>query len=305
MSSIKFAVFTDLHHDVIPDGLERLNSFITRAREAEVDFIIELGDFCHPCHKNEELLSIFNDFEKPHHHVIGNHDTDLYTKKDVLNWLGMEHSYYSFECGNIKFIVLDVAFIRYGNEFEVYHKRNYEVADGIYPSIPDFELIWLQREISESLLPIVIFSHHSLENSFRKRGVSNREEVQSIINQATANGKKILLCVNGHDHTDSIEKINKTYYFTLNAISYKWFGPEFEHFCYSSEIHEKYPSLKDIVLHSEPLSAIISIDEQYNIEIQGMEGGYQKITPKELGITGPWDGRIISPNVSSMWLLFE
>ena len=45
MGSIKFALFTDLHHDVIPDGLERLNSFITRAREAEVDFIIELGDF--------------------------------------------------------------------------------------------------------------------------------------------------------------------------------------------------------------------------------------------------------------------
>ncbi|BCN31000.1 metallophosphoesterase family protein [Anaeromicropila herbilytica] len=305
MGSIKFALFTDLHHDVIPDGLERLNSFITRAREAEVDFIIELGDFCNPCHENEELLSIFNDFEKPHHHVIGNHDSDLYTKKDVINWLGMEHSYYSFESGNIKFIVLDAAFIRYGNEYEVYHKRNYEVTDGIYPSIPDFELNWLQREISESLLPIVIFSHHSLENSFRKRGVSNREEVQSIINQATANGKKILLCVNGHDHTDSIERINKTYYFTLNSISYKWFGPEYEHFCYSSEIHEKYPSIKDIVLHSEPLSAIISIDEQCNIEIQGMEGGYQKITPKELGVIGPWDGRVISPNVSSMRLLFE
>lgn len=81
MGIIKFALFTDLHHDVIPDGLERLNSFITRAREAEVDFIIELGDFCHPCHNNEELLSIFNGFEKPHYHVIGNHDTDLYTKK--------------------------------------------------------------------------------------------------------------------------------------------------------------------------------------------------------------------------------
>ncbi|WP_055668680.1 metallophosphoesterase family protein [Desnuesiella massiliensis] len=305
MGSIKFALFTDLHHDVIPDGLERLSRFMTRARKAEVDFIIELGDFCHPCDKNKELLSMFNDFEKPHYHVIGNHDSDLYTKKDVMNWLGMEHSYYSFECGNIKFIVLDSAFIQYGNEFEAYYRRNYEVEDGIYPSIPDYELTWLQREISESLLPIVIFSHHSLENNFRKRGVSNREAVQSIINHGTVNGKKILLCINGHDHADSIDKIDKTYYFTLNSISYKWFGPEFEHFCYSSEIHAKCPYLKDIVLYSEPLSAIISIDEQYNIDIQGMEGGYEKITPKELGITGPWDGRTISPNVSSDRLVFE
>lgn len=305
MESIKFALFTDLHHDVIPDGLERLNHFITRAREAEVDFIIELGDFCHPCNKNKKLLSMFNDFEKPHYHVIGNHDSDLYTKKEIINWLGMEHSYYSFECGNIKFLVLDSAFIRYGNEFEVYYKRNYEVTGGIYPSIPDYELTWLKREILESLLPIVIFSHQSLENNFRKRGVSNREEVQSIINQATAKGKKILLCVNGHDHADSIDKIKKTYYFSLNSISYKWFGPEFEHFYYSSKIHARYPYLKDIILYSQPLSAVISIDEQCNIDIQGMKGDYEKITPKDLGITGLWDGRKISPNVSSNRLLFE
>lgn len=199
--------------------------------------------------------------------------------------------------------MLDAAFIKYSNEFEVYYKRNYEEIEGIYPSIPDYELTWLQHEISESPLPIVIFSHHSLENNFRKHGISNREEVQRIINQATASGKKILICVNGHDHADSINKINETYYFGLNAMSYKWFGPEFEHFCYSSELHASYPYLKDIVLYNEPLSAVISIDEQCNIEIQGMEGDYQKITPKELGITGTWDGRIISSNVSSLRLL--
>jgi predicted phosphodiesterase len=305
MGNVKFAVFTDLHHDVIPDGMERLERFMTRAREAEVDFIIELGDLCHPCDKNKELLAMFNDFNKPHYHVIGNHDTDKYSKKAVMNWLGMENSYYSFECGNIKFIILDAAFIRYGDEFEVYHRRNYEKTEGIYPSIPDYELAWLKDEIFESSLPIVIFSHHSLENNFRKRGVSNRVEVQSIINQATANGKKILICVNGHDHADSLNRINKTYYFSLNAMSYKWFGPEFEHFCYSSDIHARYPYLKDIVLYNEPLSAVISIDEQCNIEIQGMEGDYQKITPRELGITGTWDGRIISSSVLSQRLLFE
>lgn len=84
MRRVKFAVFTDLHHDVIPDGLERIEKFMMRAREAEVDFIIELGDFCLPCDKNKRLLSIFNGFNKPHYHVIGNHDTDLYTKNDVM-----------------------------------------------------------------------------------------------------------------------------------------------------------------------------------------------------------------------------
>ncbi|WP_373897335.1 metallophosphoesterase family protein [Haloimpatiens sp. FM7315] len=304
MGSVKFAVFTDLHHDVIPDGLERLEKFMKRAGEAEVDFIIELGDFCCPHHKNKELLKVFHSFNKPHYHVIGNHDTDLYTKKDLMNWLGMDHSYYTFECGNVKFIVLDSSFIKYGNEYEVYYRRNYEKTEGIYPSIPDYELTWLQREISESSLPIVIFSHHSLDNNFRNRGVANREEVNSIINKA-ADEKKILICVNGHDHADSINKINKTYYFTLNAMSYKWLGSEYEHFCYSREIHSKYPYLKDIFLYNEPLSAVISIDEKNNIDIQGMKGDYQKITPKELGITGTFDGRIISSNVSSKSLMYK
>lgn len=179
------------------------------------------------------------------------------------------------------------------------------MADGIYPSIPNYELTWLKREISESSLPIVIFSHHSLENNFRKRGVANREQIQSIINEATSKGKKILICVNGHDHADSIDKINKTHYFTINSISYKWFGPEFEHFCYYSEIHTKYPYLKDIILYKELLSAIISIDEQCNINIQGMKSDYEKITPKELGIAGLWDGRKISSIISSNKLLSQ
>lgn len=92
MGNVKFALFTDLHHDIMPDGLEKLSHFIKRAREAEVDFIIELGDFCNPCDKNKELLLMFNGFERPHYNVIGNHDSDLYTKKDIMNWLVMEHS---------------------------------------------------------------------------------------------------------------------------------------------------------------------------------------------------------------------
>jgi predicted phosphodiesterase len=304
MGSVKFAVFTDLHHDVIPDGVKRLKSFMERAREAEVDFIIELGDFCHPNNNNKEVLSIFNEFEKPHYHVMGNHDSDQYTKSEVMSWLGMGKSYYSFESGGIKFIVLDAAFIRYGNEYEEYYRRNYKGTDGIYPSIPDYELAWLQQEILESQVPIVIFSHQSLENNFRKRGVSNRKDVQDIISQATSQGKRVLICINGHDHADSLDKIENTYYFSLNAMSYKWFGPEYEHFCYSSEIHSKYPNLKDIVLYSEPLSAIITIDEKYNIDIQGMEGNYDRISPDDLGITGTWDGRVISPNVSSKRLFF-
>lgn len=41
MDRIKFAIFTDLHYDHIPDGHQRIENFIINAREADVDFVIE------------------------------------------------------------------------------------------------------------------------------------------------------------------------------------------------------------------------------------------------------------------------
>ena len=303
-NGVRFAVFTDLHYDATPDGLERLTAFIGRAREACVDFIIELGDFCISCDANDPVLLLFNGFEKPHYHVIGNHDTNVYTKNEMVTWLGMDASYYSFECGGVKFIVLDTAFVQYGDEYLNLYKRNHKGAEAIYPAIPDYELSWLEQEINSSTLPVVIFSHHSLENSFGNRGVSNRAAVQAIIRRAESDGKHVPLCINGHDHADSLDKLGNTYYFTLNSMTYKWFGNEYKHFCYSDDLHERYPYLKDIILYDAPLSAIVTIDESGNICIDGMQGGFQKVTPRELGMTAStWDGRGVSANVSSVRLL--
>lgn len=49
---IRFGIFTDLHHDPMHDGQERLNTFIHKMNEENVNFIIQLGDFCHPSAKN-------------------------------------------------------------------------------------------------------------------------------------------------------------------------------------------------------------------------------------------------------------
>lgn len=44
MDEVKFAVFTDLHYDHIPDGDRRLQKFINKVHKKNIDFIIELGD---------------------------------------------------------------------------------------------------------------------------------------------------------------------------------------------------------------------------------------------------------------------
>lgn len=124
--------------------------------------------------------------------------------------------------------------------------------------------------------------------------------MRDLINRLNDTDKKVLLCVNGHDHGDSLKKIQQTYFFGLNSMSYIWVGPEHEHFCYSNEIHNKYPFIKDLVLYKDGLYAVITITEDGDIKIEGIDGAYQNISPKELGLNDRWNGRSILPKVSSL-----
>ena len=302
MGNVKFAIMTDLHNEHIPDGFQRLENFIQRARQEEVDFIIQLGDFCYPVECNNKLLSLFNNYEKPHYHLIGNHDIDRYSKKEMIKWLGMDNDYYSFDCNGIRFLVIDANYFKYDGKVEQYNKRNHKAFNGDYPFIPEEEMLWIKNTISDSELPIVIFSHQSLENTFQNRGIANRTKIQDLIHNETLNGKKILACMNGHDHTDSVEKINKTYYYTVNSIAYKWLG--FETLPAFYEIRRRQPQLKDIILNEAALSAIITINENNNIEIRGMRGRYKDFLPEDVGIA-MWDGRRVTADIQSRKLNFE
>lgn len=149
----------------------------------------------------------------------------------------------------------------------------------------------------------VLFSHHSLANEFQKRGVANRQEVRAILENADGQGKRILMCMNGHDHGDAVVNINDIYYYTLNSMSYIWHGLK-ETYNYSYEIHEKYPGLKDMVLYEDGLYAIVSISHDGQLKIEGMRGNYQNITPRDVGIcNNMWNGVSIEPIVSSMNIL--
>lgn len=305
MKEIKFAVFSDLHYDHIHHGKRRVQNFINQVQNEKLDFVIQLGDFAYPIDDNLCLINKVRELEVPFYSVLGNHDTDGYPRDEVMKFLNMKDSYYSFSLGNVKFIVLDSCFIKTANGYKTYFRKNYDRSNDSYPYIPNYELDWLRKELNKDSKYFVIFSHHSLENDFQKRGICNREEVQEIINKVNQTDKRVIFCMNGHDHGEYIEKIGKTYYYALNSMSYIWVGPQYEHFKYSKEIHEKYPYLKDLVLYEEGLFAIVKIDKNGDFEIKGMNGHYQNISPHELGLSGTWNGRFIKPIVSSLKAKYE
>ena len=61
--TVKFGVFTDLHLEIMHDGERRLTEFLDRMKKENVDFIIQLGDFCYPkqpkrCLCSEEKMPV-------------------------------------------------------------------------------------------------------------------------------------------------------------------------------------------------------------------------------------------------------
>lgn len=298
---MKFAVFTDLHYDVIHDGDRRIRELINSVKKENVDFVIELGDLCHPTDENKHIIIQLKELGIPCFFNVGNHNSDAYPIDVVLKFLGMENGYYSFVFGNVKFIVLDANYIKTPNGSEPYYKRNYDKTTNDYPYVPREEKEWLRNEIEDEQFYYVIFSHQSLSNDFMKRGISNREEVRAILEQRNRNAKKVLFCMNGHDHGADVKVFNGIHYYTLNSMSYFWHGIK-ETFNYSNEIHDQYPYLKDMILYEEPLHAIVTIDENMNVQIDGVEGHYQNVTPKDIGLGNTWNGVSIEPKTSSLYI---
>lgn len=90
------------------DADERLETFIDGMNREKVDFVIQLGDFCRPYPKNETFLDIWNRFDGPGHHVLGNHDMDGgFIREETLAFWGTKGKYRSFDLGGYHLVVLD------------------------------------------------------------------------------------------------------------------------------------------------------------------------------------------------------
>lgn len=292
---LKFAVFTDLHYDHIPDGQKRVSEFIEDLKQNPVDFIINLGDFLMPTDENRRILSQFDLLNIPVHHVLGNHDADHHPRQDYLEFLQMKRSYYSFTVENVTFIALDTSHIKTDNGYIPFDRKNYRALDGIYPVLPEEQIVWLQKELDMAQEKVVILSHHSLENPFGNRGVQNRQAIQEIL---MASGKKIY-CLNGHDHANSYHQMDSVHFMTINAMSYIWLGSQCHLKPYAPNLYDSYPWLHDIVLYDQPLYGIVTINTE-GFHLEGRDGGYRTISLKDLGLSDHWNGRILSSSVNTL-----
>jgi len=268
--SVTFGICTDVHHNVIHDAPRRLGIFVDDMIDKKADFVIEMGDFCYPDSTSNSFMEVFNRFKNDKYFVLGNHDRDNgVTREQSINYFGMPAAYYSFDKNGFHFIVMD------GNEEGM--------ADDGYPlGISDEQKEWLINDLNSTYVKTIVFMHQSFVYD-----IENGEEIRNIISsQKLSDGnKKVIVCFNGHKHTDQIENFDGIWYVTINSMSDIWVGEDFEHKIdgIPDSVYEQKPDLKFVCPYVDPLYAFVNIYNDGTVVIKGQSSTWMTPTPEDLG----------------------
>ncbi|MBT9874592.1 hypothetical protein GPL06_17625 [Bacteroides salyersiae] len=279
---LKFAIASDFHAPDVPDGKERVASFIKAAESENVDFIIELGDFCRLDSASQIYRDLWNSFEGDKYHVIGNHDMDKYIPEEYVNGMGMPGRYYSFDKGDFHFIVLDGNNLYDGEKFTHYAKANYYVDMKKRAFVDPEQMEWLKNDLAATDKKCILFSHQSIEQV-----MNNGYEVRQILEEENkrVGFKKVVLAFGGHNHSNYTKEINGITYMQINSASYVWVGePTQTEKRYSKEINKKYPLLKYSMTYDKALYAIVTLTAD-GADIKGTDAEFIPPTPKDLNMS--------------------
>jgi predicted phosphodiesterase len=261
----------------------------------QVDFIIQLGDFCVPKKENLDFLQIWNQSQKPSYHVLGNHDTDGgYTRQQTVDYWGMDSRFYSFDQGGIHFVVLD------GNDTPTHHQSGYP------RYIAGNQIEWLRNDLAQTGAPTIVFAHQSIEFE-EDDGIENGAEIRNLLEETNrqAGFQQVMACFSGHHHRDYARWINDILYPQINSASYYWVGGDYLEVRYNQEIDDQYPWIKYTVPYQNPIYGIVTVDlQERTMGLNGRISQFVGSAPWELGKTREyWNDQTLTASVSNWKVL--
>ncbi|MEN7551322.1 metallophosphoesterase [Rapidithrix thailandica] len=227
--ALRFGVVTDTHYaDREPQGKRyyresktKLQECVGLMNEQNVDFLIHLGDFKDQAkdpqeqqtiHYLQALEKVFAQFKGKRFHVLGNHDMDSISKSQFQgniknSGIPKEKTYYSFDHKHWHFVVLDANFT---SEGKAYDHGNYDWTDA---NIPQEQLDWLQKDLSKTKFPVIVFCHQLLQEEGNYT-VKNAAAVRAVLE---ASGK-VQAVFQGHIHKEKHAEIQGIHYSTFLAV---------------------------------------------------------------------------------------
>lgn len=266
---VRFGLIADVHHGLAPDADQRLATFLEAAdQRSDLDFLIQIGDFCHPTSEAQSFIRQLEAENRPVYHVLGNHDMDLGSKRAILDLWQTQDNFYSFDAGGFHFVVLDCNYLHLDGQYVDYDTGNFYQHGSARTYVPPDQLDWLRTDLAATSKPTVVFSHQGIGSGWAGGPTRNGAAVRAILTEANqeAGFAKVLACLSGHNHVDREDVIDGIRYIQVNSASYYWVGSD-----YGRMAH-----------YRDPLFAFFTITAE-GIQIEGRESVFVSPTPAERG----------------------
>ncbi len=313
---VRFLVFADLHYKkgMYAVNIQHLKKMLNRAGESGVDFVLHAGDFSNDYQGSPELVKEYlnNEFYLPVYGVYGNHEleskdnsmesvTPLLTNDPQVTWGTADGKigdgrigYYYFEKNGHRFICLDTNYSYHEEKKQWEHNATASWGapiGNLYPdSIGPVQLQWLEAVLTDAAeqgISCILVSHAGFMDHWRHS--PDTEAVQALIRKV--NEKKpgtVLMCINGHYHTNHLEMQENVLYFDVNAaINGSWVPKKEQHYTdahtfelidYDAEGKRRNSRIiplsalwQSVNTHyfEEPLSAVVTITDEGRIAVTG------------------------------------
>jgi manganese-dependent ADP-ribose/CDP-alcohol diphosphatase len=213
-------------------SLEKLNQCVHDLNGKELSFVVNLGDLIEKDFSSyDTVLNILDQLSSPVYHVLGNHDFSVseQEKSAVTGKLGIPDSYYDFEIGEFRFIVLNGCEISLFapaentkeyrraklimNQLEVNDAHNAIDWNG---AISPDQYRWLKNRIKTSEQEgekVIIFCHFPVYPKL----VYNLWNYQTLLS-LFGRHKNIVAYFSGHNHLGSYAVYKHTHYLSLMAM---------------------------------------------------------------------------------------
>ena len=306
MSKVKICVFADYHYFpyLYPIEQEGLDEIIERAHKENVDVILECGDFAADATKNDGFLQKFlnNKYGIKTTFCYGNHDLERVDSLELLNKAyGVDNSYFYRDMFGFRFITVDTNFW-YDDDGTLHHYAGRTVGPPKwnYPHslFGKKQLEWLSESIDKSEYPCIIIGHVPMEKS----NEPEPKEFMKILREANEKKPgKVLVYFSGHTHRNHIQVVDNVIHFNVNATYNGEWQPK-QHNLFPKELTDKYKMAANCSIFKDPLSAIVTVEDNGHIKIEGTETGYlYGVAPEMYG--GPFNDSLgygfCEPRISS------
>jgi 3',5'-cyclic AMP phosphodiesterase CpdA len=251
---VRFGVIADIHCGAMPKAEDRLERFLQDASSRELDFIVQLGDFCHPEAESKSFVRLWEQYRGRRYSVLGNHDMDRGTKQAAMDWIGLEKPYYGFTAGGFRFLSLDANNLNVDGRYVSYAYKNYSANLSAGAWVDPDQLDWLRDEIRASSRPVVVFIHQGI-GDYWGRTMPDRANVRAILAEANRGPgrRKVAASFCGHDHVDDHSEHDGVHYIQVNSASYYFAGTAYG----------------GLAPYRDPLYAFVTLDPDGTIVIQG------------------------------------